>query len=168
MDQPTDRAGHSRVHWPETYCKPWKFLSSFYARSLFHLVTDLQKKTKPITKQPSEKKKTTTSWQHPSVKIRDYSTCISLESLVQWISATSVTVGLQVFCHDFFIFGYAKVRFLMGNPSSEHPSPLGLGDKDLSKNIVYKPRSFSTKGWKENEKIDLFRSIKSMIYTKNT
>ena len=92
----------------------------------------------------------------------------SLESLVQWISATSVTVGLQVFCHDFFIFGYAKVRFLMGNPSSEHPSPLGLGDKDLSKNIVYKPRSFSTKGWKENEKIDLFRSIKSMIHTKNT
>ena len=68
------------------------------------------------------------------------------ESLVQWISATSVTVGLQVFCYDFFIFGYANVRFLMGNPSSEHPSPLGLDDKNLSKNIVYKRRPFSTKG----------------------
>ena len=68
------------------------------------------------------------------------------ESLVQWISATSATVGLQVFCYDFFIFGYANVRFLMGNPSSEHPSPLGLDDKNLSKNIVYKRRPFSTKG----------------------
>ena len=68
------------------------------------------------------------------------------ESLVQWISATSATVGLQVFCYDFFIFGYANVRFLMGNPSSEHPLPLGLDDKNLSKNIVYKRRPFSTKG----------------------
>ena len=31
------------------------------------------------------------------------------ESLVQWISATSVTVGLQVFGCDVFIFGYESM-----------------------------------------------------------
>ena len=68
-----------------------------------------------------------------------------------------MTVGLQVFCYDFFIFGYANVRFLKGNPSSEHPAPLGLDDKNLYKNIVDKDRPFSTKGGKENKKIDSYR-----------
>ena len=47
------------------------------------------------------------------------------EILVQWKSATSVSVGPKVFSFDFFISGYANKWFLKGNLRRGRLSPPG-------------------------------------------